>query len=94
MTPPFISFDDMDRRLNWTQITDAIVEGHKLPKAEIADSFLYRGTDTLLTRNAWIHGLGILTKSATVYPNNPSSGHSSINGGACLLYTSPSPRDA
>ncbi|MEM9716044.1 MAG: ornithine cyclodeaminase [Pseudomonadota bacterium] len=85
MTIPFISLKDMDRRLNWGEITTAIAEGHKLPKADVKDSFVYRGGDTLLTRDAWIDGLGIAVKAATVFPENPSKGESSINGGVMLL---------
>lgn len=85
MSIPFISFAEMDSRLNWSDIANAIAEGHKLPKAEVADSFLYRTPDTLLTRNAWIDGLGIAIKGATVYPENPSKGQSSINGGVMLM---------
>jgi len=85
MSIPFISFNEMDGRLKWADIADAIAEGHKLPKAEVADSFLYRGPDTLLTRNAWIDGLGIAVKAATVFPENPGKGESSINGGVQLL---------
>ncbi|MEO0342594.1 MAG: ornithine cyclodeaminase [Pseudomonadota bacterium] len=85
MTAPFISFTDMDPNLDWSFITDAIREGHTHPKAEVADSFVYRGGDTLLTRNAWIDGLGIAIKAATVFPENPSQGYNSINGGVMLL---------
>ncbi|MEO1562235.1 MAG: ornithine cyclodeaminase [Pseudomonadota bacterium] len=85
MTIPFIAFDEMDHRLSWDVITDAIREGHKLQKAAVADSFVYRDADTLLTRNAWISGLGVAVKAATVFPDNPSKGASSINGGVMLF---------
>ena len=50
-------------------LSDAIARGHGRPKAELGDTFLYRGQDTLLSRAAWIDGLGSLVKTAM-----PSSG--------------------
>jgi 2-haloacid dehalogenase len=52
--------------------------------AEIADTFLYRGRDTLLNRAAWIDGLGIAVKSATIFPGNLARGEPAVNGGVCL----------
>ena len=79
--PPFISFDDMDTRLTWAEIMEAIKAGHLLPRAEVADGFAYRDDDTLLSRSAWVNGLGIAVKAATIFPNlNPS-----INGGVMLF---------
>ena len=69
-----ISFDQGDPLLDWLGLTAAFEAGHKRPKAEIADTFLYRGKDTLLSRAAWIDGLGIAVKAATIFPDNPSSG--------------------
>jgi ornithine cyclodeaminase len=81
---PFIPFDEGEAVLDWIGLTDALVAGHSLPKAEIGDTFLYRDPDTLLSRAAWIDGLGIAVKSATVFPNNPASGAPMINGGVNL----------
>ncbi|MEP3145606.1 hypothetical protein, partial [Qipengyuania citrea] len=68
---PNISFDEGEALLDWIALTDALAAGHDLPKAEIGDTFLYRGKDTLLSRAAWIDGLGIAVKSATIFPGNP-----------------------
>ena len=81
MTVPIISFAEGDALLDWIGLTDALAEGHKRPKAEIADTFLYRGSDTLLNRAAWIDGLGLAVKSATIFPGNPAQGLASVNGG-------------
>jgi ornithine cyclodeaminase len=66
---PFITFDEGEALLDWIGLTDALVAGHSLPKAEIGDTFLYRGSDTLLNRAAWIDGLGIAVKSASIFTN-------------------------
>ncbi len=81
---PVIPFAEGEARLDWLALCDALAEGHRRPKAEVADSFLYRGEDTLLSRAAWIDGLGIAVKSATIFPGNPSRDLSSVNGGVSL----------
>ena len=84
MSIPMIPFDAGEAVLDWIGLTDALAAGHNLPKAEIGDTFLYRGDDTLLSRAAWIDGLGIAVKSATVFPGNPAKGAPMINGGLNL----------
>ncbi len=79
-----IPFDAGEAELDWIGLTDALALGHARPKAEIADTFLYRGKDTLLNRAAWIDGLGLAVKSATVFPDNPAKGTAMVNGGVSL----------
>ncbi|WP_300011145.1 ornithine cyclodeaminase [uncultured Roseobacter sp.] len=85
MTAIVIPFAEGEVHLDWVALTEALAEGHRLPKAEIADTFLYRDADTLLNRAAWIDGLGLAVKSATVFPGNTARGTSSINGGVMLF---------
>ena len=84
MTPQIIG-PEAETRLDWIALTDAMAAGHRLPPAEIADSFLYRGDDTLLTRSAWIDGLGLAVKPATVFPGNPSRDLPMVNGAVNLF---------
>ena len=81
---PVIPFEAGEALLDWIGLTDALAAGHLLPKAEIADTFLYRDPDTLLNRAAWIDGLGLAVKSATIFPGNTKKGVSTINGGVSL----------
>ncbi|HHW33519.1 MAG TPA: NAD(P)-binding domain-containing protein [Paracoccus solventivorans] len=76
---------EIEPRLDWLALTDALAQGHELPRAEIADSFLYRGRDTLLTRSAWIDGLGLAVKPATIFPGNSDRGAPVVNGVVNLL---------
>lgn len=85
MSIPSISFDAGEAVLNWIGLTDALAHGHTLPRAEVADTFLYRGKDTLLTRSAWIDGLGLAIKGATIFPGNPDKGLNTVNGMMSLL---------
>ena len=75
---------EAEARLDWLGLCDAIMAGHARPRAEIADSFLYRGADTLLSRAAWIDGLGQLVKTATIFPGNAAHGKPAVNGSAAL----------
>jgi len=84
MTPTFIPFEQGERALDWLALCAAFEAGHERPRAEIADSFLYRGDDTLLNRAAWIDGLGLAVKSATIFPGNAGRELPTINGGVSL----------
>lgn len=76
---------EAEQHLDWIALSDAIEAGHQLPRADIDDTFLYRGDDTLLSRAAWIDGLGQLVKTATIFPGNKAVGKPAINGGVCLF---------
>ncbi|MDG3041380.1 ornithine cyclodeaminase family protein [Roseicyclus marinus] len=75
---------EAEARLDWLALCKAIEVGHRLPKAEIADIFLYRGQDTLLSRAAWIDGLGQLVKTATIFPGNKDIDKPAVNGSAAV----------
>ena len=85
MIPTFIPFERGEAHLDWLALTDAMVAGHGLARAEIADTFLYRGSDTLLSRAAWIDGLGLAVKTATVFPENAHQNMPSIHGSVALF---------
>lgn len=69
--------------MTWTGLLAALEAGHLLPRAEIADLFLYRDRDVLLDRAAWISGLGSLVKVANVFPGN--TGLPTVNGVVALF---------
>lgn len=85
MTPEFIPFE-AEELLDWHELAQAIRAGHTHPRAEVGDTFLFREPDTLLTRSAWIDGMGIAVKTATVFPENPAD-HVPMVNGAVNLYT-------
>jgi ornithine cyclodeaminase len=84
MAPIFIG-SEIEQKLNWLELISAIEAAHTLPKASITDSFLYRGKDTLLSRAAWIDGLGSLVKTAMIFPENSGRGLPNVNGAAALF---------
>jgi ornithine cyclodeaminase len=75
---------EIEPKLNWLDLTKAIETGHRLPRAEVGDTFLRRKGDTLLTRSAWIDGMGLAVKAATIFPDNPKAGIPSIDGSVTL----------
>jgi len=79
MTAPFIPYE-ADGVLDWIELTDAIADGHARPKAEVGDTFLYRDPDMMLSRSAWVDGLGVAVKTATVFPGNLEAGKPTIGG--------------
>ncbi len=81
-----IPFAEGEAHLDWLALTDALAAGHALPKAEITDVFLYEGDNTLLNRSAWIAGLGLAVKCATIFPGNTAQGKAAI-GGAVNLFS-------
>jgi ornithine cyclodeaminase/alanine dehydrogenase-like protein (mu-crystallin family) len=76
---------DAEKHLDWLALTDAIVKGHARPKAEMQDVVLKRIPDTMLSRHAWIDGLGSLVKTAMVFPGNADRGLPSVNGQVTLF---------
>ena len=76
---------EAEAHLNWIELTDAIAAGHHLPKAQITDSLISRGPDTMLSRAAWIDGLGLAVKTATVFPGNVALGKPMIGGSVALF---------
>ncbi|MEJ1993143.1 MAG: ornithine cyclodeaminase [Maritimibacter sp.] len=66
--------------LDWRELTDALLAGHRMPRAELGDTFLYREPDTLWSRSAWIDGMGMAVKTATVFPDNRADNLPMVNG--------------
>lgn len=81
-----IEATDVEPHLDWIALTEALAEGHRAPPAEVEDVFLYRDENTLLNRSAWIRGMGILVKCATIFPGNVAEGKPAI-GGAVTLFS-------
>lgn len=85
MTFQIIGFDEGEALLDWHGLCAALVQAHTLPKAEIGDTLLYRGSDTLLSRSAWIDGMGLAVKAATIFPDNPAQNAPVVNGAVNLF---------
>lgn len=67
---PMISADEVDNKLSWTAVLNALNEGHRKNPAEIGDLLLKEKDRSILNRSAWISGLGIGLKTMTIFPGN------------------------
>ncbi|PZQ47477.1 MAG: ornithine cyclodeaminase [Rhodovulum sulfidophilum] len=76
---------DARRLLTWSGAVDALRAGHRLPRAEVADTVLGPAEATLLSRGAFIPGLGFGLKSVTVFDRNPARGLPTVQG-AMLVF--------
>lgn len=76
---------DLEPKLDWLELCDALTLGHEQPKAELGDTVLRRADDTLLSRSAWVNGLGALVKTATVVPSNTQRQQPTVGGHAVLF---------
>jgi ornithine cyclodeaminase/alanine dehydrogenase-like protein (mu-crystallin family) len=76
---------EAEARLDWLALTRALEDGHAATARRSGIRSSTAGGDTLLSRAAWIDGMGLLVKSATVFPGNAARGTPSINGGVSLF---------
>ena len=72
---------EIEPALDWLSLTDALAEGSAGPEPQVRDVVIRRGEDTLLSRAAWIDGMGALVKTATVFPG----ARPAVNGAAVLF---------
>ena len=61
---------EIDAAMSWPRVIAAITLGHRLAKPKLGDVLLTLGPDKMLTRAAWVEGLGAAIKSVTVFPGN------------------------
>ena len=82
---PYITAAEVEHRLDWRAVADALAAGHRGPRAVITDQFLSRGADTLLSRAGWIDGIGVGVKSVTVMAGNAALGLPSVHGALVIF---------
>lgn len=67
-----LSATEIKKLANWPLVIEALREGHRRSKADIGDTFVHAGNNTMLVRSAYIDGLAAGVKAATVVPENPN----------------------
>ena len=80
-----ITYEAARDALTWPEAVAALRDGHMLPKAQIKDIFLGPAEGTLLTRGAFIQGLGYGVKSTSVFAANKQHGLPTVQG-AMLVF--------
>lgn len=79
-TIPHISDATLKRPVEWQTLIDRMLAFHRLDKAEIRDALLGPNEQTMLSRAAWIRGLGFGVKSVTVFSDNASRNLPTVQG--------------
>lgn len=78
--PALITHAEAAGRLDWPGAVEALRAGHAYPRAEIVDSFLGPPTATMMSRSAYIPGLGYGSKAFTVRDANAALGLPTVQG--------------
>lgn len=76
---------DTAPKLDWIDASDAIADGHRQPAAEIDDHVTTVEGGTVLTRSACIEGIGLLVKTANIFPGNREIDRPTVNGVATVF---------
>lgn len=82
---PVLTREAVEPLLDWLDLTEALLAGHRLAPPQIEDVLMARRDDRLLSRCAWIDGLGLGVKSVTITPGNAARGLPSVQG-AMLVF--------
>ena len=82
---PVLTRETVEPLLDWLQLSDALLDGHRLAVPQVKDVLMARGDDRLLSRAAWIDGMGLGVKSVTITPGNAARGLPSVQG-AMLVF--------
>ena len=60
----------VDGLMDWPMVVAALRAGHLRPRPQVGDYYFSGDGNGLLSRTAWITGLGACVKAATVFPGN------------------------
>jgi ornithine cyclodeaminase/alanine dehydrogenase-like protein (mu-crystallin family) len=62
---------EVDAAMTWAHVIEAMRNGHKHAQPKLSDTLLVQDPNSILVRTAWIGGMGLAVKAATIYPANP-----------------------
>ncbi|MFO1141145.1 MAG: ornithine cyclodeaminase [Amaricoccus sp.] len=85
MLPRIVTYEEAAGRVSWPQAVEALRAGHLLPRAQITDMLVGPPDATLLSRAAFIEGLGYGMKSVTVFDRNAAQDLPTVQG-AMLVF--------
>ncbi len=80
-----LSRETTGRPYDWPKFVEALRKGHQRPKALLKDVFVGPRDKTLLSRAAWIDGLGYGVKSVTVVEENGNRNLPTVQGGMLVF---------
>lgn len=76
----FISPESLVASPDWLDLIETLVEGHRLPQPQISDIFQGNEGTTMLSRAAFVEGMGCGVKTVTVIPDNRKRGLPTVQG--------------
>ena len=82
---PILTRETHPAPYDWRSFVEALRRGHQLPKPDLQDVLIGPPGGVMLSRAAWIEGLGYGVKSVTVMEDNPARGLPSIHGGMLVF---------
>jgi ornithine cyclodeaminase len=85
--PRIITPASFDGPVDWAYFVTALENGHRLGPPQIEDVFLGPQGRTLLSRAAWIDGLGYGVKSVTAMSENTARGLPTVQGAMLFFDT-------
>ncbi|MEM8748929.1 MAG: ornithine cyclodeaminase [Pseudomonadota bacterium] len=65
-----LTAQDIRKVATWPLLVEALRNAHRRPPADIGDTFVHSGPNTMLVRSAYVDGVAAGVKAATVVPAN------------------------
>ncbi|MDB2372421.1 ornithine cyclodeaminase [Amylibacter sp.] len=85
MSLRMITYKETKKLVSWLEAMDALRAGHFLKEAQVGDTFLGSKNAVLLSRSAFIEGLGYGVKAVTAMAENSKRGLPTVQG-AMMVY--------
>ena len=85
MSLRMITYKETKKLVSWLEAMDALRAGHFLKEAQVGDTFLGSKNAVLLSRSAYIEGLGYGVKAVTAIAENSKRGLPTVQG-AMMIY--------
>jgi len=85
MSLRMITYKETKKLVSWLEAMDALRAGHFLKEAQVCDTFLGSKNAVLLSRSAYIEGLGYGVKAVTAIAENSKRGLPTVQG-AMMVY--------
>ncbi|MEL6583360.1 MAG: ornithine cyclodeaminase [Pseudomonadota bacterium] len=77
---PVITRAEVEHKLSWSAVCDAMEAAHCGPAAQIEDILIEQGAGKMLSRAAWVPGIGFGVKTASIVPENATRGLPTVQG--------------
>jgi ornithine cyclodeaminase len=80
-----INKENVREGLSWSDVIQALTKGHQKERALLRDSLIEQENSSMLSRSAWVKGLGYGVKSVTITPANSQIGLPTVQGSMLIF---------